>query len=76
MHLSLFLAILGCTDAAAGGEFVSYPSGKEQVRGFLCRPVGDGPFPAVMIVHGDYGLGEQEKQLARRLAGRSGAAAG
>src|SRR5207244_2629902 len=36
----------------------------------LCRPVGEGPFPAVIIVHGDYGLGEQEKQLVRRLAGQ------
>src|SRR5437588_690220 len=56
MHVPLLLAVICCADAPSAGQVVTYPSGREQLRGFLCRPVGEGPFPAVIIVHGDYAL--------------------
>ena len=55
---------------AATEETVSYASGKDTVRGFLCRPTGRGPFPAMVVVHGDFGQTKWVKDQARRLAGR------
>ena len=55
---------------APSEETVKYPSGKETVRGFLCRPAGKGPFPAVVVVHGDFGQTKWVKDQARRLAER------
>ncbi len=51
-------------------ETVAYPSGKETVRGVLYHPGGDGPFPAVVFVHGDFGLTDSVKDQAERLARR------
>ncbi len=50
-------------------ETVTYGAGREALRGFLCRPAGQGSFPAVVIVHGDFGLSDWVKGTARRLAG-------
>ena len=55
---------------AATGEPVPYRSGKETVRGLLYRPAGEGPFPALVVVHGEFGLNDAMKAYARRLAGR------
>jgi carboxymethylenebutenolidase len=51
-------------------ESVSYRSGKETVRAVLCRPAGKGPFPAVVVVHGDFGLTKWVKEQAGRLAAK------
>ncbi len=50
-------------------ETVSYRAGKEPARGLLYRPGGKGPFPAVIVVHGDYGLTGWVKDAARQLSG-------
>ncbi len=47
---------------------VSFRSGKEWLAGYLTRPVGAGPFPAVVIVHEVYGLNDNVKEIARRFA--------
>jgi carboxymethylenebutenolidase len=52
----------------AVAETVAYPSKKETVRGLLYRPPGAGPFPAVVAIHGDFGLTDGVKDQARRLA--------
>jgi carboxymethylenebutenolidase len=71
------LLLAGCAPQPAkapatfpGTEEVAYPSGKDTVRGFLCRPAGAGPFPAVVLVHGDFGLTDWVQEQARRLAGK------
>ena len=51
-------------------ESISLRSGKDAVKGFLCRPEGKGPFPAIVILHGDFGPTEWIKKQAKRLAAR------
>jgi carboxymethylenebutenolidase len=51
-------------------QVVEYGAGKEAARGLLYRPAGVGPFPGLVVVHGDYGLNEAVKEKARRLADR------
>jgi carboxymethylenebutenolidase len=53
---------------SASVETVTYGTGSEAVRGFLYRPIGEGPFPALVVVHGDFGLTDWVKETARRLA--------
>lgn len=43
-------------------------SGKEKVTAYRYRPAGDGPFPALVVLHGDFGLTPWVQQQARRLA--------
>src|SRR5258708_8257886 len=78
LFLLCLLLLCGCSGQseksanleASSEETVAYPAGKEKVRGLLCRPAGKGPFPAVIMVHGDFGLTKWVKDQARRLAGR------
>ena len=39
-------------------------------RGVLYRPVGPGPFPALLLIHGDHGLDEWTREQAKMLAER------
>lgn len=48
---------------------ISYTSGTEQVNGYLARPAGAGPFPGLVVIHEWWGLNEQIKGLAEKLAG-------
>jgi carboxymethylenebutenolidase len=67
------LVLAGCAAPPTHGttdEAVEYHSGKDAVRGLLCRPAGEGPFPALVVVHGDFGLNDATRQQARRLADR------
>jgi carboxymethylenebutenolidase len=57
------------TGAAPFVETVTYGAGPETLRGILCRPAGEGGHPAVVVVHGDFGLTGWVKETARRLAG-------
>ncbi|HMO08836.1 MAG TPA: dienelactone hydrolase family protein, partial [Paracoccaceae bacterium] len=58
------------TDPGIVPEYVTYPSpeGHGEVRGYLVRPAGDGPFPAVVVVHENRGLNPYIEDVARRLA--------
>ena len=49
---------------------VSYLSGEVETRSFVSRPEGDGPFPAVMTIHGIFGLNPPDLGLIQRLASR------
>jgi carboxymethylenebutenolidase len=53
---------------AATTEAVSFAAGKEKGQGFVARPAGAGPFPAVLLIHDDFGLTDPVKGQARRLA--------
>ncbi len=55
-------------DPALEASMTSSPSGTMQMLGYLARPKGGGPYPAVLIIHENRGLLEHFKDVARRLA--------
>ena len=55
---------------AQAEPLVTIPSGKSTFEGYLARPEGDGPFPAVVVIHEIYGLNENIKDIARRFAAK------
>jgi carboxymethylenebutenolidase len=38
------------------------------IGGYLTRPKGDGKFPAVVVIHGNSGIDDQIRDVARRIA--------
>lgn len=61
------------TDPRIKASYVTYPSpggngdGKE-MRGYLVQPAGNGPFPAVLVIHENRGLNPYIEDVARRAA--------
>lgn len=51
-------------------QTVTFPSASASVQlaGYLACPEGDGPFPAVVVIHEIYGLNENMRDVARRFA--------
>jgi len=67
--LSLFaLIVLVAPAFAADGKTVSYKSGDETVQGILYTPSGNGPFPALIVIHEWWGLNDWVKDQASKLA--------
>lgn len=59
------------TDKRIRARYVNYdsPGGNaDKIRGYLVHPVGDGPFPAVLVVHENRGLNPHIEDVARRAA--------
>lgn len=59
------------TDERIKANWVDYPSPggtSGQMRGYLVKPVGDGPFPAVLVMHENRGLNPYIRDVARRFA--------
>ena len=58
------------TDPGIAPERVSYssPDGHGAVNGYLVRPAGQGPWPAVVVVHENRGLNPYIEDVARRVA--------
>jgi carboxymethylenebutenolidase len=50
------------------GKMISYKSDGEMVSGFLVTPEGKGPFPAIVVIHEWWGLNDQIKGEAKKLA--------
>src|SRR3989304_3120607 len=50
------------------GKMVSYKSDGETISGFLVTPEGKGPFPAIIVIQEWWGLNDQIKNEARKLA--------
>jgi carboxymethylenebutenolidase len=46
---------------------VASPQGNGSIKGYLVRPAGNGPFPAVLVVHENRGLNPYIEDVARRL---------
>jgi carboxymethylenebutenolidase len=63
--LCLVLALLVAQPAPPTEGPVKLSSGKHAVQ---FRPTGAGPFPAIVVLHGDFGLTPWVKQQGRRLA--------
>lgn len=59
------------TDPDIKANYVEYPSpggSSGQMRGYLVRPVAEGPFPAVLVIHENRGLNPYIEDVARRAA--------
>ncbi|MCC6535070.1 MAG: dienelactone hydrolase family protein [Burkholderiales bacterium] len=59
------------TDSRIKGQYVTYasPGGSSgQMRGYLVQPTGQGPFPAVLVIHENRGLNPYIEDVARRAA--------
>ncbi|MCL4798469.1 MAG: dienelactone hydrolase family protein [Burkholderiales bacterium] len=59
------------TDPRIKPEYVSYPSpggNSGTMRGYLVQPTGQGPFPAVVVIHENRGLNPYIEDVARRAA--------
>jgi carboxymethylenebutenolidase len=59
------------TDERIKGLYVSYPSPggtSGEMRGYLVKPKGDGPFPSVLVIHENRGLNPYIEDVARRAA--------
>ena len=58
------------TDSRMKGRYVEYPSPggtSGTMRGYLVQPTGDGPFPAVVVIHENRGLNPYIEDVARRV---------
>jgi carboxymethylenebutenolidase len=68
--LALLFAVLllAAFALAADGKSVSYKSGDETVQGMLYKPAGNGPFPALVVIHEWWGLNDWVKEQASKLA--------
>jgi carboxymethylenebutenolidase len=59
------------TDERIKANWVTYPSPggtSGEMRGYLVAPKGEGPFPAVLVMHENRGLNPYVKDVARRFA--------
>ena len=59
------------TDPRIKAQYVTYPSpggNSGTMRGYLVMPSGNGPFPAVLVVHENRGLNPYVEDVARRAA--------
>lgn len=59
------------TDERIKATYVDYnsPGGSSgKMRGYLVKPVGEGPFPAVLVVHENRGLNPYIEDVTRRAA--------
>ena len=64
-----FLAIVRTTLAASyTSQRVSFPSGTENIVGYLATPDSPCRHPAVIVLHEDSGLSDWVKEQTRRLA--------
>ncbi len=55
-------------------QMISYQSGNAHHEAYLARPEGEGPFPAILVIHEIFGLNENIKDIARRFANEGYAA--
>ncbi len=59
------------TDSRIKAQYVTYPSpggNGPTMRGYLAQPAGQGPFPAVLVIHENRGLNPYIEDVARRAA--------
>jgi carboxymethylenebutenolidase len=55
-------------ETAPTGTMIAFQSGSQRREGYLARPDGDGPFPALVLIHEAFGLNDNMKDIARRFA--------
>src|SRR6202046_4709030 len=65
----LWIVFLFVTSSfAADPKSVSYKSGDETVQALLYAPAGEGPFPALIVIHEYWGLNDWVKEQASKLS--------
>ena len=65
------MSLLSPQESQAAGvdsTAVKYPGEGATLEGYLSRPKGGGPYPAVLLIHENRGLNEHIRDVARRLA--------
>lgn len=68
---SCFAILLACACAlAAQPEEVTFRSGELALHGFIFRPAGDGPFPAVLYNHGSERLPGTKSEIGELFSGK------
>ncbi len=60
--------------ASIASTAVKYPGEGVTLEGYLSRPKGTGPYPAVIVIHENRGLNDHIREVARRLASQGYAA--
>ena len=55
-------------DPALIANDVTFPSGSDEIIGYLARPVADGVYPAILVCHENRGLNPHTRDVARRFA--------
>ncbi|MFT5700217.1 MAG: carboxymethylenebutenolidase [Desulforhopalus sp.] len=63
--------MISFTDERIKPQYIEYdsPGGTSgKMRGYLVKPAGEGPFPAVLVVHENRGLNPYIEDVARRFA--------
>jgi len=65
--LAVIIAFMSLTGAAAAApELVEIPEGSVKLKAYLYHPAGDGPFPAIVALHGCAGLSGRSGPVAGR----------
>lgn len=64
----LMLLALATMARAAEPELVAFTSGKLELRGFVFKPAGNGPFPAVLYNHGSEKLPGSKPEIGNFFA--------
>ena len=65
---SLAIIFISTLTMAVTSKNVSYKSGNEAVHAALYTPAGNGPFPALVVIHEWDGLNDWVKEQAQKLA--------
>ncbi len=60
--------LVAVSSFAADSKSVSYKSGDETVQAILYTPTGNGPFPAIIVIHEYWGLNDWVKEQTSKLA--------
>ena len=66
----LLVFLLTTLSFAVTQKNVTYKSGNETVNAVLFTPDGNGPFPALVVIHEWWGLNDWVKEQAQKLAGQ------
>jgi len=66
--LTLMLLAMAASAFASSAKEISYKSGDESVKAVLYTPQGQGPFPALVVIHEFWGLTPWVKEQAAKLA--------
>ncbi len=68
-----FLILLGSSAAAQSVRFPGVAAGNSaagpEITGWMYRPAGSGPFPAIILAHSCSGVGRHTETWGKRLAG-------
>lgn len=55
-------------DPDVSASDVTFPSGSDEIMGYLARPAAEGVYPAIMVCHENRGLNPHIRDVARRFA--------